>query len=174
MRGRLWQEMAERLGIRRDDPSSWSWSVAKSRAIQEVLRSDAFGTLAPVVGAAVDGLFGAGTWRRPAIAPLINFPIPGASWTVPHKAWHADEPPVGSDPLPRSLAAIVFLDELEPCGGATVAIPGSLRRLQKLASEIVTTDEAPPTALHPRGARPGASGRPACPFELWTSGESLS
>ncbi len=108
------------------------WRVGKGRA---------FEGLAKTVGTAVDGIFGSGIWepveaeRGGLAAP--NLPVAGAgSWTVPHSAWHVDEPTAAGQERSWGLLAFALLDDVERGGGATVAITGSQRRLLRLAGEI--------------------------------------
>jgi ectoine hydroxylase-related dioxygenase (phytanoyl-CoA dioxygenase family) len=98
----------------------------------------------------VDDVFGAGVWTPVAdqlgglAAP--NLPIRDAPWSVPHTAWHVDEPTSAAREDAWGLLGFAFLDAVEPAGGATVALAGSHRRLRALAAStpggLVTTDEA--------------------------------
>lgn len=116
----------------------------------EVGRGAAFAPLDAAVAAAVDAVFGPDVWAPVAdqhgglAAP--NLPLPDAPWSVPHAAWHVDEP---TDPMHArgwGLLGFAFLDEVGPGGGATVAIAGSPRRLHALAAQrdrgLLTTDDA--------------------------------
>jgi hypothetical protein len=119
----------------------------------EVGRHPAFARLPAALGRAADSVFGAGVWAPTAsqhgglAAP--NFPLPGV-WSVPHEAWHVDEPTTAGRARSWGLLAFAFLDEVEPGGGATVMIAGSHRRLLALAAEhpirdgraALTTEEA--------------------------------
>ena len=115
-----------------------------SEALWGVGRGRAFAPLLGAVGAAVDGVFGPGMWEPVAeengglAAP--NLPLPGAgAWTVPHAAWHVDEPTAAAHERGWGLLAFAFLDDVEPRGGATVVIAGSQRRLRMLAAEVAPT-----------------------------------
>jgi hypothetical protein len=114
----------------------------------EAGRQAAFASLPDALRRAADGVFGADVWspadeRGGLAAP--NYPIPGV-WSVPHQAWHVDEPTTAGCARSWGLLGFVFLDEVEPGGGATVMLAGSQRRLLALASAspggLITTDEA--------------------------------
>jgi hypothetical protein len=116
----------------------------------EVGRQPAFAPLAPALQEAVDAVFGPGVWATTPQGGLAapNFPLPGV-WSVPHQAWHVDEPTTLGRTNSWGLLGFALLDEVEPCGGATVMIAGSHRRLLALADELakpskggpLTTDE---------------------------------
>jgi hypothetical protein len=137
--------LVEIAGALRPGPGSNDvlWGVGRGRA---------FAPLPGAVGAAVDGVFGPGVWEPVAeehgglAAP--NLPLTGAgAWTVPHAAWHVDEPTSAAYERGWGLLAFVFLGDVEPGGGATVAIAGSQRRLHALAATtatagLLTTEDA--------------------------------
>jgi hypothetical protein len=136
MRGRLWEALEERHGIRPDDETTWS--IARPCHLQKIGRSGAFEALdQPALLEAVDELLGSGQWRAPAHwgPPLVVFPSPDAEWNVPHQVWHLDSPVSGSDPRPPGLRAFAFLEKVEPRGGATAIVAGSHRRVYELARE---------------------------------------
>jgi hypothetical protein len=59
----------------------------------------------------------------------ILFSLPGdEDWAIPGDAWHIDLPKFGEASSP-GLQAFTFLDDVEPKGGATLAIAGSHRLL---------------------------------------------
>lgn len=59
----------------------------------------------------------------------ILFTLPGAtSWSVPHDVWHIDVPRLG-ELGPPGLQVFIYLDELAPEGGGTLAVAGSHRLL---------------------------------------------
>jgi len=125
----------EIAGALRPGPASGPglWSVG---------RGGAFASLAATAGRAVDGVFGPGVWecvaeeRGGLAAP--NLPVfDSADWTVPHEAWHVDEPTSAEQERAWGLLAFVLLDDVRPGGGATVAITGSHRRLRSLAAAIL-------------------------------------
>jgi hypothetical protein len=128
------ERLAEVAGARRPGTGTdaYLWDVG---------RQPAFVRLPAALGRAADAVFGAGVWAPMAgqhgglAAP--NFPLPGV-WSVPHEAWHVDEPTTARRASSWGLLGFAFLDEVEPCGGATVMIAGSHRRLLALAGELAT------------------------------------
>lgn len=93
--------------------------------------------------AALDSVFSEGAWSpAPAIGRLLMpaFPMPNQAWTVPSDAWHADEPTFLDRDTPMGILAFVFLDDVQPKGGATVVLSGSPRLLQKVVQQAVYED----------------------------------
>ena len=59
----------------------------------------------------------------------LLFTLPGqTNWHVPHDVWHLDMPRLGENASP-GLQAFTFLEDVEPCGGATLVVAGSHRLL---------------------------------------------
>ena len=54
---------------------------------------------------------------------LFSLPVQG-SWSIPHDVWHVDVPRLG-EPGPPGLQLFTFVDDVEPEGGATLAVAGS-------------------------------------------------
>jgi hypothetical protein len=120
MRQRFWTFLAERDGVRPDEP--WSWTVETPRHLQALRRSGAFAAMAaPAVVAALDDLLG--DWRRPRNwgLPLVTFP--GSGWRVPTTGWHLDSYSPEHD-LP-GVSVFAFLLPTGPRGGGTVVLEGS-------------------------------------------------
>lgn len=153
MRASLWATLAARgvvperfvevAGALRPGPGA-------EEALWEVGRQPAFAPLPGALARAADEVFGAGTWaptdgqQGGLAAP--NLPLPGV-WSVPHLAWHMDEPVAATQERAWGLLGFVCLDDVEPGGGATVVIAGSHRRLLALARSsagggLLTTDDA--------------------------------
>jgi len=147
-RGRLWREITERFGIRRESPESWFANDNKpagdrrgSRlsAMTPVMRSlRASGVLAPLetaLGESVHDALGHARWvAKPDWYSLLSFPGAPSTWNVPHKSWHADEPVAAGHSLPWTVFAFVFLAPVSPRGGgATVVVSGSHRCAERLA-----------------------------------------
>ncbi|MBL8240004.1 MAG: phytanoyl-CoA dioxygenase family protein [Bryobacterales bacterium] len=141
--------MVEIVGALRPPPEAGD-------ALWEVGRASAFAGLPATVSAAIDAVVGPHVWEPVAeeggglAAP--NLPLPGGvEWTVPHAAWHVDEPTSAVREHGWGLLAFVMLDAVEAGGGATVAIAGSQRRLRALAAtaapEGLLTTEAAMDAL---------------------------
>ena len=137
-------ELVDLVGARRPGPGT-------EAILWDIGRAPAFAPLAPALARAVDDVFGPGVWA-PIDGGLAAPNLPGhaAPWTVPHAAWHVDEPTVAGQVAGWALLGFVFLDTVEPGGGATVAIAGSHRRLAIVAAEraaagaatVLTTDDA--------------------------------
>jgi hypothetical protein len=79
MADRLWADLAERFGILRDRPDSWT--VAMPAHFRTLARSGAFNALwsREMCGLA-DALLGPGAWHDPSCSawggPLVTFPTP--------------------------------------------------------------------------------------------------
>jgi hypothetical protein len=122
---RLWEFLADRDGINRDDPSTWP--LEAPTGFQPVTHSGAFRDVGgEPLRAALDTLFGAGRWARPRWwgRPLVTFPADGP-WELPVRGWHFDFMPASVAPRPAQYFA--FLNEVRPRGGGTFVLTGSHR-----------------------------------------------
>lgn len=64
----------------------------------------------------------------------ILFSLPGEeAWSIPHDVWHTDMPRFPEAAAP-GLQAFALLDDLEPGGGATLAVAGSHRLLNDVGA----------------------------------------
>jgi ectoine hydroxylase-related dioxygenase (phytanoyl-CoA dioxygenase family) len=132
MRARIWEHLARAHGMREDDPRTWS--PARPSGFQALARPDAFACVrSPALVATLDAAFGAGAWQEPPSwgPPLVSF-RDRETWEVPSRSWHLDLA-ISPAPSPRALRAFALLTDVEPRGGATVAIAGSHRVLAALA-----------------------------------------
>lgn len=122
---RLWEFLARRYAIHRDERSTWT--VEKPAGFQPVTRSGAFRAVGggPLC-AALDALFGTGRWARPRWwgRPLVTFPGDGP-WELPAGAWHFDFMPASAGHRPVQFFA--FLNQVRPRGGGTLVLTGSHR-----------------------------------------------
>jgi hypothetical protein len=127
MQAVLWDEMARRYGIERDDTSTWYrhaptrlTTTKKSRAFASILGS--------TVTAALDDLLGAGRWQAPKHFGNVLVTMPNArEWRVPHAIWHADfGPEISRERLPVVKVWALF-DDVAPGGGGTPQLAGSHR-----------------------------------------------
>jgi hypothetical protein len=123
MRDRLWALLADQ-GIRDDDVASWpSGAVANLRSIRR-------GELGPdtvsAVHDALDALFGTVPRTTPQHwgQALVAFPEPGPR-SLPRTGWHCDYPFWFSAAETWGALAFLFLDDVGPDGGATLALEGS-------------------------------------------------
>jgi hypothetical protein len=134
MAERLWADLEQRYGIRRDRPGSWT--VALPAQFQALKRSGAFAALgSSKLFALADRLLGKGAWERPAHwgIPLVTFPT--AEPVHPRPAWHLDLDGVERlHPLPI-LRVFTFLEPVPPEGGGTLYVAGSHRLAIDLESE---------------------------------------
>ena len=64
---------------------------------------------------------------NPHPALLCTFPN-ASTWAVPHQSWHLDLPRLAESGLP-GVQMFAILDDVEPQGGATLAVTGSHRLL---------------------------------------------
>jgi hypothetical protein len=122
---RVWDFLASRDGILRGERSTWT--IEKPAGFQPVTRSGAFRAVSgDRLGAALDGLFGAGQWARPRWwgRPLVTFPGDGP-WELPAREWHFDFMPAVAGPRPVQFFA--FLSPVRPRGGGTLVLTGSHR-----------------------------------------------
>lgn len=130
---RLWDFLADRHGIDRDDAATWS--IEAPTGFQPVTHSGAFRAVGgEVLCSALDGLFGAGRWARPRWwgRPLVTFPGRGA-WELPDAGWHFDFMPAAAGQRPVQFFA--FLSHVPPRGGGTLALAGSHRLVERYLGE---------------------------------------
>lgn len=125
MSDRLWEFLADRDAITRQDRSTWP--VEAPAGFQPLTHSGAFRAVGgESLCAALDALFGAGRWARPRWwgRPLVTFPADGR-WELPVRGWHFDFMPASVEPRPVQYFA--FLNEVRPRGGGTLVLAGSHR-----------------------------------------------
>jgi hypothetical protein len=126
MADRLWANLEQRFGMRRDRPDSWT--VVSPAGFQALKHSGAFAALGSAkLFRLADALLGEGGWDKPERwgGPLVTFPTPAPSLARP--PWHLD---VGGgeplDPLPI-LRVFTFLEPAAAHGGGTLYVAGSHR-----------------------------------------------
>ncbi len=148
LRSDFWHEVDQKFSIREDDPDTWFSNphnpagngsrrlsgmnpvMADLRENNKLLAAEA------AIQVEVDRLFGAGRWKPlHKWYSLLTFPGEQTRWSLPHTSWHNDEPIVVGDNEPWSIFVFVFLDRVERSTGPTVAITGSHRRGEAIASE---------------------------------------
>ncbi|MBK9035198.1 MAG: phytanoyl-CoA dioxygenase family protein [Myxococcales bacterium] len=188
LRASVWATLAAH-GLERDDPRTWrpggglglveiAGALRPGPAAVDVLwaigRAPAFATLPAALTRAVDDVFGIGRWapvddqHGGLAAP--NFPSGARAWAVPHAAWHVDEPTAASQAMAWGLLAFLFLDDVAPGGGATVAVAGSHRWLGAVAT--ARAGRAPPELVTTEVALAARAGR--APTELVTTDVALA
>jgi hypothetical protein len=129
----VWQDLAQRHGVRRAEPATWT--VQRPWGFQAPRRAGAFQAMAaPGLRAVLDDLMGPGGWAEPPAwgQPLMTFPEPGP-WALPAKVWHLDLP--GGSGAFRTRIARVFLllAPVRPQGGGTLVATGSHRLVAQIA-----------------------------------------
>ena len=123
MRDRLWSLLAEQ-GIRPDDDRTWPPGAASG--LRSVRRGESGPDEVPAVRDALDALFGTlprttpGHWGQ----ALVAFPEPGPT-SLPRTGWHCDYPFWFSAAETWGALVFLFLDDVGPDGGATLALEGS-------------------------------------------------
>jgi hypothetical protein len=135
----VWEKLARRYHIRRDDPETWK--ANRIAGTKDRPRSMTFEQVAsPAVRAIFDGLLGQAAWERDEHwgSLLVSFPGAGpeardGGWDVPHQGWHLDAPVVRSLPDLYGVRLFTCLDSVSHGGGATLAVAGSPRLAQGLA-----------------------------------------
>ena len=141
MRERVWTALADEHGIRRDLPDTWT--IEQPTGFQSLTRAGAFDALAsPVLVGALDELLGQDGWERPACwgTPIVRFPTPGRTWTVPSAQWHIDFPVRGEARPLFAVRVLALLDHVEPGAGGTLVLAGSHRLAERLLAAGATRD----------------------------------
>lgn len=125
MEARVWAWLERKYSVSRTDPATWT--VSAPTGLQGLKRQHVFEAIGgEATCAALDGLLGAGRWKRPRDwgGFLVNFPSAGP-WSVPRRVWHTDFGFQG--PLDRPFGALLFsfLSDVPPGAGGTVVVEGS-------------------------------------------------
>lgn len=126
----VWEHLAAR-DVHRADPSTWPSGAVyhlqplkRSGALRALATEDILGIQSSIIA-------------RPTSAdwtPLIRFPEPSASWRVPHKNWHLDEPGRGNPAAHRTARLFVLLSDQQSYGGGTLAIEGSAGLVRRVVA----------------------------------------
>ena len=146
MREVTWRAL-ERVGIRRDDPSTWTRE--RPDHLQQ-LKADA---VFAAVGsertlAAIDAVLAGQPWKRPRDwgAFFLVFPTPGRRWGIPVGGWHCDADYTGPLVRPRGVKVHAMFGDVAPRRGGMNIISGSHRLVHRW---FVENPPAPST----RGAK---------------------
>ena len=127
IRDAVWSYAGRKIGLRRDDPSTWPPSGRVPISWKGLKRNPAFSAVneAPPVREALEAVFGRDGWEPPKAGAQVLLTLPQEGpWTLPD-AWHMDcgfERP--SWPV-FAVKLFVFLDTVGPCGGGTMLLPGT-------------------------------------------------
>jgi hypothetical protein len=130
----IWRFLETHTDERRDNPSTWQGRPGVLGGFKRLKRSSVF---APFLGSAavrdaLDGVFGAGGWKRPSPAVQILMTYPNApEWTMPAGLWHTDAGFGGPTWPTFAVKLFALLADHDPGGGATLAIAGSHRLVEQ-------------------------------------------
>jgi hypothetical protein len=146
MADRLWSALA-RGGANRADPSTWA--SVDLRAVKHASQQGAFNAYASAdVIAIADDLLGEGAWRplQRWGFPMVTFPEPGPTWTVPATGWHLDGSP-RNGVAEREVRTFALLATHLPGGGGTLVVARSHRLVTALADHIALPSRSTATAV---------------------------
>ena len=135
----VWERLARRYHIRRDDPETWkAQRIAGTKDRPKSLTFEQVGS--PPLRAILDDLLGVAAWERDEHWGSLLVSFPGAypeardgRWDVPYQGWHLDAPVVRSLPDLYGVRLFTCLDTVSHRGGATLTVAGSPRLAQALA-----------------------------------------
>ena len=86
--------------------------------------------------AALDDVFGSGGWQPLKSGVQVLFTFPNAqTWVLPHTLWHMDTGFHRIHPT-RMVKVFCCVDRHEPGGGATLALAGSHRLVDRYSVEL--------------------------------------
>lgn len=155
LKGRFWHEIGQSFEISEHETATWLANphnpagdsrgrrlTGMNPVMESLRRTEALAPAQAAVRDVIDAIFGPGRWEPMHMwYSLLSFPGGDLAWTIPQDSWHNDEPIVVGDREPLSIFAFVFLDRVERETGPTLAITGSHRRGQVIASERGVVDE---------------------------------
>ncbi len=109
MEDKVWEALGRQCGVRRSAPETWAG--VQPTGLQHLKEDPVFEAIgSPATMEAVDGLLGAGGWKRPRHWGqfLVTFPSGASDWKVPSESWHTDfgflTPPDHVRPLSLQLS----------------------------------------------------------------------
>ena len=163
---RLWERVAEKLDMHRDDPTTWRRvppAIVKGLKEREGLFEP---ILAPVVREALDELVGTDGWREPAQPGQLIMTPPGeGEWLLPRTVWHMDGPAPGWVEGPPGAQVFLLLHRLEPHEGGTLVVGGSHRLVREMPERRDRSYEG-----HSGEVRKALAGRVPWLRDLWQEG----
>jgi hypothetical protein len=132
----VWRYVEHKSPLRRDDATTWQHPRISFKGLK---RNRAFGTLVDnsSVRSALDGIFGSGRWSSSKKGPQVLMTVPSEPpWILPHHLWHMDSD--FARPTWPTFAVKLFacIAPLLPGGGATLAISGSHRLVERFAPAL--------------------------------------
>src|ERR1700730_5631155 len=87
----VWEMLARRYHIRRDDPETWkAQRVMGTRDVPASMTCEQVAS--PAVRSTFDDILGADVWDTPEHwgSLLVSFPDTHEPWQLPHQSWHLD------------------------------------------------------------------------------------
>ncbi|GAA2759356.1 hypothetical protein F4554_003976 [Actinopolymorpha rutila] len=166
MREQVWDFLADKYEISRDDPGTWT--VEKAWYFQALSRAGVFDSMgSDAVCTALDELLGPDNWRRPRNwgRPLVTFPLPDTSWDVPYMSWHTDG--LGSADDLQAVTIFTFLAPTAPGGGGTVVVAGSHQLVRRTVAAA-----GPDARLRSSELKARLASRDVWLRDLWTQNAS--
>jgi hypothetical protein len=150
MRERIWAQLEEQ-GADRADPTTWPRSYVSG--LQVLRKSDPRPHDSDAVREALDRVFAGVPWRPPEHwgQALITFPT-GGPWVIPKGPWHLDHSYVQGRGV-SGVNVFLFVDDVEPGGGGTVAIEGSPALVARFVANTPGADSMKHGALNRRFMR---------------------
>ena len=135
----VWEMLARRYQMHRDDPRTWK--AERIAGTKDRPNSLSFNTVVPPgLRSALDELLASAQWDCDQHWGSLLVAFPGAypeaadGWFLPHQGWHLDAPVVRALPDLYGVRIFTCLAEVAPQGGATLAIAGSPRLALGLAN----------------------------------------
>ena len=138
----VWADLAERLGMIRGRPETWT--TVRPARFQQLTHGPLFDSLGSAdLRRLADGLLGEGAWEPPRQwgQPLVTFPSQRPD--QPRPVWHFDLPGNAWRPPLPGLRLFTFLEPTAPAGGGTLHLCGSHR----LAQDIIRSTGPMPSAI---------------------------
>lgn len=134
---RMWAELQDDFGIRRDDRGTWhqprrSLHGAKRDPLQHGIAT------ARLVGA-IDALLSPRPWQTPSNwgVVLVTFPDRTAGeWALPSSGWHYDFDLHDNATSLSGLFVFTFFSAVGPRGGGTLIVEGSHRLLRRFGEGL--------------------------------------
>jgi hypothetical protein len=136
MEDRIWQFLAERFGMQRDDPATWRSHYLSG--LQPLKKDPIFAAIGgEATRAGLDAVMGEHRWKTPKNWGqfLVSFPDRSQQWRLPDRVWHTDFGFVA--PRDRVFGALLFafLSEVPERAGGTVIIGGSHRLIADFVAD---------------------------------------
>ena len=136
MEDRLWTFMAERHGVRREAPETWS--AIFGTGLQDLKDDAVFEPIGgPATTGALDDLLGTAGWERPRQWGqfLVTFPAgTGGPDPLTKATWHSDFDLAASPDRLSGVMVFSFLSNVPSHSGGTAVLAGSHRVVQRFVA----------------------------------------